>query len=130
MIETRSRAQAANGRAQEAIVYQARPSLPARAVPRSRLLDDHTDRPDRPNPVVTLTKVSFPFKTDYLLYGTHLLCLQTRLESPYSTALVSSDPSRSIRSSQAHSATDVDPGVDLARSKLCTNYFPVLESKI
>ena len=34
---------------------------------RFRLLDDHTDRPDRPNPVGTLTKVSFPFnpfKTD------------------------------------------------------------------
>ena len=32
---------------------------------RFRLLDDHTDRPYRPNPVGTLTKVSFPFKTDY-----------------------------------------------------------------
>ena len=31
---------------------------------RFRLLDDHTDRPDRPNPVCTLTKVFFPFKTD------------------------------------------------------------------
>ena len=32
---------------------------------RFRLLDDHTDRPDRPNPVGMLTKVSFPFKIDY-----------------------------------------------------------------
>ena len=31
---------------------------------RFRLLDDHTDRPDRPNPVGTLTKVSFHFKID------------------------------------------------------------------
>ena len=31
---------------------------------RFRLLDDHKDRPDRPNPVGTLTKLSFPFKTD------------------------------------------------------------------